>query len=204
MVINVKSYSTTASLLNSIIFLIIGATLMMNPDSIITWISYAIGGLLSLIGLFKLISYYRIKKKTEIVSNGDLIFGTIFITLGISCFFLANIFELIIRFLIGAWILFSGIQRLIDTLKIEAKTKSNIRFIALLIVSIILIALGLYIILYSNLLFKWIGLLMVIYSIVEIVGYVFFAQENKLNDNKENNKKDKKSKPVIIEHKEKD
>jgi len=197
MKINVKSYSTTSSLLSAITFLIIGAFLVTNSDSVITWISYFIGGLLSIVGLFKLISYQRIKKKTEITSNGDLIFGTTFIIIGASCFFLAEIFETLIRFLIGAWVLFSGVQRLVETLKIDGKAKTNIRFIGLLAVSIILIILGLYIILYSNLLFKWIGILMVLYSVLEITGYIFFAQEAKVVQ------KEADEKIIIIEHKDK-
>jgi len=195
MKIEVKSYSTSSSLLSSIIFLILGAFLISNADSVITWISYIVGSLLSMIGLIKLVTYYRIKKKTEITSNGDLIFGLVLLTIGILCFFLAGIFETLIRFIVGAWVLFTGIHRLIESLKME--NKANKKFPILLGISVLLVALGLYIILYSNLMFKWIGILMVTYSVLEIIGYIFFSQ------NIVDKKKKEKQKKVIIEHKEK-
>ena len=197
MKIDVKSYSTTSSLLSSIVFLVIGAFLITNADSVITWISYIIGGLLVLVGIIKLFTYYRIKKKTMISSNGDLIIGLILLAIGIPCFFLASVFETIVRFIIGAWILFSGVQRLVETLHMP--NKANKKFLALLIISVLLMVLGLYIILYSNLLFIWVGILMVLYSILEITGYVFFSQTLK-----DQRKEEEPTKKVIIEHKEKE
>ena len=72
----------------------------------------------------------------------------------------------------------SGINKLVISLNLK-KIESKI-WISLLVVSIILILIGLYVILKSNLVFSSIGLVLIIYSIISLIGCIMtLSQKNK-------------------------
>ena len=169
MKIGVKSYSSIISLINSIIFFILGAIVFTRPEIIILFISYVIGGIIIVIGLFKCIKNYLDIKKDNTISSKEMIAGIVFIIIGLVFILLAGVIEALVRLVIGGWILFSGINRLINSLEIP---KRNKHFIIRLILSLLLIGVGLYTILESNLAFKTIGLVLMIYSAIEILGYI--------------------------------
>lgn len=179
MKIGVKSYSDIISLIYSIIFFILGAIIFTKPEIIILFISYVIGGILIIIGTFKCIKNYLDIKKDNTISSKEMVTGIIFIVIGIIFILLAGVIEALVRLIIGGWILFSGINRLINTLSIPNK-KHN--FIPYLILSILLIGVGLYTILESNLAFKTIGLVLMVYSTIEIIGYIFNKKNNYIKE----------------------
>lgn len=167
---SIKNYSSIMSLIYSILFLIIGAVIFTKPEIIILFISYVIGGLIIVIGLFKCIKNYLDIKKDNTISSREMISGIVLIIIGLVFILLAGVIEALVRLIIGGWILFSGINRLINTIQLS---KKNNNFIVTLILSILLIGVGLYTILEANLAFKTIGLLLMIYSVIEIIGYIF-------------------------------
>lgn len=179
MKIGLKSYSDIISLIYSIIFFILGAIIFTKPEIIILFISYVIGGIFALIGIFKCIKNYLDIKKDNTISSKEMVTGIIFVVLGIVFILLAGVIEALVRLVIGGWILFSGINRLINTLSIPNK-KNN--FITYLILSFLLIGVGLYTILESNLAFKTIGLVLMIYSVIEIIGYIFNKKTNYIKE----------------------
>ena len=138
-----------------------------------------IGGILIIIGAFKCIKNYLDIKKDNTISSKEMVTGIIFIVIGIIFILLAGVIEALVRLIIGGWILFSGINRLINTLSIPNK-KHN--FIPYLILSILLIGVGLYTILESNLAFKTIGLVLMVYSTIEIIGYIFNKKNNYIKE----------------------
>jgi len=170
MKIGIKSYSSIISLIFSIIFFILGAIIFTRPEIIILFISYVIGGIIIIIGLFKCIKNYLDIKKDNTISSREMISGIVLIIIGLVFILLAGVIEALVRLVIGGWILFSGINRLINSLEIP---KKNSQFIIRLILSFLLIGVGLYTILESNLAFKTIGLVLMVYSVIEILGYIF-------------------------------
>ena len=144
-----------------------------KPETIIFFISYVIGGLIIIIGVFNCIKNYLDIKKDNSISSKEMILGITLIVTGLVFIFLANVIETLVRFIIGGWILFSGINRLINSLQINKKDN---RFISLLIISFLLIGAGMYTILKSNLAFKTIGIVIIIYSIIEIINYILNKQ----------------------------
>ena len=166
-------------------FFILGAIMFTKPNAIILFISYVIGGILIIIGTFNCIKNYLDIKKDNSISSKEMILGIILIIIGLVFIFLADVIETLVRFVIGGWILFTGINRLINTLQI---TNNKKKLISQLILSLLIIGIAMYTILKSNLAFKTIGLVIIIYSIIEIIGYILNKQ---INDNE-----------VIIETKE--
>ena len=170
MKINVKSYSDIISLISSIIFFILGAIIFTKPEIIVLFISYVIGGLMIVIGLFKCVKNYLDIKKDNSISSKEMVTGIILIIIGLVFILLADVIEALVRLVIGGWILFSGINRLIHALRLNKKSR---RFIIFLILSLLLIGTGLYTILEANLAFQTIGIVLMVYSFIEIFGYIF-------------------------------
>ena len=116
MKVSIKNYSSIFVLISSILFLILGAVMYTNPKEVVIFSTYIFGGLLIIIGLFKCIKNYLDVKKDNSTSSTEMIIGIVFIILGIVCIFLAGVVEAFVRLVIGGWILFAGINRLITTL----------------------------------------------------------------------------------------
>lgn len=173
MEIKVKSYSDQASLISAIIFFIIGGILFWYNDEIISTLSMIVGIVLAVSGIVEIIVYV-VNKKKQIDYLAPVIRGIIFIGLSILFIFGANIINQIVRFVVGAWILFSGINRLIQTLAISKRSK---KFLPLLLVSILLIAIGVYSIVYGDVIISTIGIIMMVYSAIDIIGYIFYTKD---------------------------
>ncbi len=214
MEIKITNYKNKSSLISSIIVFIMGGILFTNPDIFITTISKIIGLTLLLISIVYMIITFT-KKKTirfPIIRISSIV---ILLLLAILFLFFSETVEKAIRIIVGFWILFSGIEKLINALKITVKNKS---FISLVIVSIILIAIGIYTIVIGDIVISTIGIILMLYSFIDIVGYIFYAKDTdetvtlsedvtllttKDNDQKKEkpNKKTKKIKDVSTENK---
>lgn len=183
--IEIKSYTSIYNLVSSIIFFILGAIMFTSPNVMVVVISRVIGGIIAIIGVFNCIKNYIEVKKDNTTSSIGMISGIIGIVIGLVFISLAGVIEALIRFLIGGWILFMGINRLINVLYLK-KPKS--KFIVLLIVAILLIGAGLYTILEANLAFQAIGLVLMIYAGLEIFSYIFCKKEVKEFKSKDDDK----------------
>lgn len=171
-----KNYSNISSLITAIIFFIIGSIIFTNPDNVIKFIAYVLGGLFSIIGLINITVYYYKKDKQKDASIKDLTIGTIAFILGLVLIIFSSTIEALIRIIMGAWILFNGINLLVNSIKI-AKNNTNSSQ-TLIVLSILMIICGLYLLLKTNIVFKMLGLYIMIYSTLEIVGYIHYTQNN--------------------------
>ena len=169
------SNSEVPNLLFAILFLIVGSLLFANPNMVIAAISYTVGTLLILVGIYSCIKNYYNTKQNSNTPITELTFGIVMIIIGIIFLLLANTIGKALQYVFGAWMLFSGINRLINSLQGD---KSSKNFIVQLIVSSLLILGGLYTILRSNLAFELVGLVMIIYAVLEIVGFITNRNNN--------------------------
>jgi uncharacterized membrane protein HdeD (DUF308 family) len=175
MEINIKSYSTKSSLISSIIFFIVGAILTAYSERIMSTTYRIIGVTFLVITIGLIISLIIRKKKEQPIYANRIGLAIITFILAILFFFFHGIIDESIRFLVGAWILFSGVTRLITALRTDHKAS---RFIAILIVSLLLIALGFFTIIKNGILLWVVGIIIMIYSAIEIVGYIFYSKDN--------------------------
>ena len=176
MEIKVNSYKKQSTLISSIVFFIIGGILFTNPDIFITTISKIFGIILLIIALFFIYSMFA--KNIDDENNNiatKLVSAIFFIALAIVFFFFSETIEKIIRIIVGFWILFSGINRLINALRI---TNHNKKFFSLIIISLLLILVGIYTIIAGDLLISTLGIILMIYSAIDIIGYIFYAKES--------------------------
>ena len=172
--ITVIEYSNDTSLISSILFLIFGIILFTNPSGILNFVSYIVGGILLIIGIFNILSYRKTLKKLNIEYKSKLVLGVILIIFGLFIIMFSSLIEMTFRLICGGWIIYTGIIRLIEALNNKA---NNISFISRLIVSILLIICGLYVALDTNLIFSTIGLFIIIYAILDIIGFIFYKKK---------------------------
>ena len=190
--------NSKVSLISGIAFFILGMIIFLNPGLLVKVISYGIGGLLILIGIYKSVNYYIQDKRLGIVNRNEIAFGITAIVLGVVFIFLADAIELLIRFIVGGWLLIAGLNKIVKTFY---TTDRDSKFYALLVVGIILIGIGLYIILVSNLALSIIGLFMMIYGVIDFISYFVYCgnkEDNNINDLIEDTEFKETSKDEII------
>lgn len=176
------------SLLLSIATIVVGALLFTNPEEFIKILSYILGAIFLIYSISQFIFYYKSKLNITLISAvATFIIGFIF-------FFLASAIEVAIRYLIGAWLLFTGITKLIDTLSYPNKDNY---FVTNLIIAILIMIIGFYIILVSNIILSTIGIIIMIYGSLEVTNYIVNLFEQKKE------KKEEKIKDAVIINKNK-
>lgn len=176
------------SLLLSIATIVVGALLFTNPEEFIKILSYILGAIFLIYSISQFIFYYKSKLNITLVSAvATFIIGFIF-------FFLASAIEVAIRYLIGAWLLFTGITKLIDTLSYPNKDNY---FVTNLIIAILIMIIGFYIILVSNIILSTIGIIIMIYGSLEVTNCIVNLFEQKKE------KKEEKIKDAVIINKNK-
>ena len=168
----IKSYETKKSIIPPIIFLIIGVLLLINPGNIVEFLAYIFGGVFLALGVAKLISDSRRNDKT----TGDTFYSIIMVIMGVVFICCSGTIEFVIRLIVGLWIVINGINTIAIGLNlIRVNTKSMFT----LIIGVLLLIMGLYTIFVYNLVLSTLGLVLVIYSVLEIVDYFYILVKNK-------------------------
>ena len=170
-----KNYSVIM-LVISILFFILGAIMYTKPEFIVLVFSYVMGGLIILFGIYYCIKNYVEIKNNKETSSKDMIVGITLVVVGLIFIFLANVIEALVRLIIGGYILFIGITRFVNSLYMKKDT----RFFVSLGLSLLLIAGGLYTILEANLAFQTIVIVIMAYSVIEIIGFIFNHDNNEV------------------------
>lgn len=166
----VKNRKDSFSLITAILFLILGIILISNPGGVIKFITYIIGGIIVLLGITKLISYLKNKNNELLNNSSNLTIGVVLIVIGIIIMFCSSAIEFIIRLIMGGWLLYSGIIKLILSIGLKQLGINN-WYIAL-ISSIIMLVCGLYTIIISNIIGSAGGIILVIYATTEIIQFI--------------------------------
>ena len=147
-----------------------------KPEFIVLVFSYVMGGLIILFGIYYCIKNYVEIKNNKETSSKDMIVGITLVVVGLIFIFLANVIEALVRLIIGGYILFIGITRFVNSLYMKKDT----RFFVSLGLSLLLIAGGLYTILEANLAFQTIVIVIMAYSVIEIIGFIFNHDNNEV------------------------
>ena len=171
-------YDNKKSVFNSLLFLILGIILFTDPMGILNMISAIFSIFVAIIGITRLISYFYNKKKHDIDDKKLLVTAIVLLIFSIIVLFLATTIELVIRLVIGIFIIYTSIMRIIETIN-NKEVKD--RFTVGLIISILMVVCGFWILLSVGFVYKTIGIFMIIFSVLDIIGYITY------NKNKKNN-----------------
>ena len=166
------------SILSSILFLLLGILLVVNPNYIVQAVSYIIGTLLIVIGIVKIISYFT-SKGDYLFYDYRLIYGALCVILGILIMVSGSAIASFFRIIIGIWIILSGIARL--DLSVRLKGADTGYWILSLLLSILIFVAGIYIIFAPGTILVTLGIILSAYSVMDIIeSIIFMANMNKL------------------------
>ena len=170
--ITIKSYESRKSLVQPIIFLVIGLLLFINPGRITEFVSYIFGGVFLALGIAK---YVRDAKRVD-KTSGDTFYSIMMVILGIIFIFFSGTIEFLIRLAIGIWIIANALNSIaIGANLVKIDKKSTVT----LIIGFILLVIGLYTIFVSNLILSTVGLIIAIYAVLEIINYFYIQSKNR-------------------------
>ena len=155
----------------SLIFIIFGIMLISRPEAIESVISILLGAILVVMGVLKVIDYYSNGKQ----DNYLLAVAVVMILVGIIIMFCSNIILSVFRILIAVWIIYSGIMNL-QTAIIWKDYKSKLWLITLLL-AIATIALGIYVLVNTGAILRTIGVVILVYGLVDIVESFIFIKK---------------------------
>lgn len=164
------------SMLESILFAVLGVVLIAKPEETVKVISYILGACFILVGIYKIVSYMQVKSKDSVYSY-HLIYGVMAIVIGLIAIVYSSTIGTIFRIVIGIWIIYSSVVRASSSLRLKA-LKSNI-WVYPMIISIIMFGCGLYIALKEGTIIITVGILMLIYAIMDIIENIIFIRHIK-------------------------
>lgn len=166
------------SIVTSVVTAIIGIALIGNPSAIMHIVAYLLGIVFIGFGIVKLVSYF-VAKGTYDFYNYEMIFGILAITMGIVTIAYRDTIATIFRIIIGIWILYSGLMRLGLVSKLKSIEVDEWKW-ALLIAVFILLC-GIYVIFNGTSIGVAIGVVILIYSIMDIIeGVIFLRNVNSI------------------------
>ena len=169
--INIIKKVSVASILTSTAIGILGLIILFNPNETIALLSLILGIIIMIIGIGKIISYIILRNESNF-SNYDLIYGIIAIVISIIMLANANAFVTIVRVIIGIWIAYTGIMKLIYALNLKSLSSSS--WIAVMIMAIITIIAGVYIAIDSSILIMVFGVILIAYAVIDIIEQIIF------------------------------
>lgn len=161
------------SIIESIIFAILGIVLVCKPEGTVKAITYILGTVFILIGIFKIINYF-IDRGNDDFYNFDLIYGLTAIVIGIVTMAYMNVIGSIFRIIIGVWIIYTSFVRINTSLQI--KRIGSTLWGWSLALAIIMFVCGLYVVINPGTIIVTIGIIMIIYSVIDIIENIIFMK----------------------------
>ena len=177
--IEVKTYNMGESLFNAILFFILGIILFTNPNGVVKFVIYILGAFSILIGIFKLLVYYQTAQFNP--NKKEIVNGMIYMLIGMITIICSIVFfdaiETVLRLTVSIFLLYVGINRLINTFK-QPKGEKIIYFVNALLI----IALSISLAFIQNLPFRIVGLFIIVYSIIEIIGFILCKRKSNIKE----------------------
>lgn len=162
-----------ASIVESIIFAILGIVLVYKPEGSVKAIATVLGATFIIIGFYKIIDYFVRKDNTDFY-NFELIHGLTAIVIGIVAMAYMNLIGSVFRIIIGVWIIYASFVSINTSLQI--KKIGGTTWIWSLILALTMFACGLYTVVNPGTIVVTIGTIMIIYSILDIIESIIFMK----------------------------
>lgn len=166
-----------ASIMSSIIFMIMGLLLFFNPEGIIVSISIIIGLFACLYGITQLVFYFKNRE----FGYSDLMIGLFAIIAGFLLISNTNIIATIIPITIGICMIGMGAKKL--ELSLNLKDSMVTGWSYMFIMAILTIVCGIVLIINpikgAFIATKIVGLIIVIYSVIDVIESIIFKNNVK-------------------------
>ena len=159
-----KEMKEARSLLSPIIYLVLGILLMFKSNEVVELLFYVLGIIIIIYGIKSFALYYQNKDVVQ-YKNINLTIAIASVIIGVLLIVLSGVLEASIRYVLGFFFIFMGISRLLTS--ISFNNYKNFSTLS----NIVLIALGIYSIFFSNAVLVIIGVILVINAIILFIEY---------------------------------
>ena len=159
-----KEMKEARSLLNPIIYLVLGLLLMFKSNEVVELLFYILGIIIIIYGIKSFVVYYQNKDVVQ-YKNINLTIAIASVIIGVLLIVLSGVLEASIRYVLGFFFIFMGISRILTS--ISFNNYKNFSTLS----NIVLIALGVYSIFFSNAVLVIIGVILVINAIILFIEY---------------------------------
>lgn len=164
------------SMTYSILFIIIGALLFIDPAGFVVLVSYLIGILLLVAGFNNVISYS--KNRDLSVSKTLLVFGILLIIMGAFLIIKPTFIGKIVPSIIGVCLIINSIEKLLYLNYLNEKNSDN--YVISLISGIIILLAGIFLLFNplsgTLIVTQIIGILIIIYSVMDLIEKIKFKK----------------------------
>ena len=168
------------SLVSSVLFLIFGILLIVQTESVIKTISIFIGAILLIIGIFPIANYFR-NRTQSFLSSAGLLYGIFSAVAGILLMINNKFLATIIPVLTGVWMIINSVNKI--QLSMELRDQKITSWLISFIFAIVILVAGALLIINpfngAVLLSKTVGIIIVIYSVLDIVDSIFIRTKAK-------------------------
>ena len=167
-----KSTSWMA-ILESLIVGALGVMLLINPDGMFKIIFSVVGIFLIIKGVYKIINYFAVHGKYDFYNN-DLLYGIIALVFGILAVVLWEQLGKLIGIAVGAWMIYGALVRMNTAIKMH--TAGIKEWFYVLLLSMIMLALGIYMVISASAVPMVIGWIMIAAAGIGIVDDILFIR----------------------------
>lgn len=167
-----KSISWLA-ILESLIVGILGVLLLVNPDGVTKIIFYVVGIFLMIKGVYKIINYFAVHGKYDFYNN-DLLYGIIALVFGVIAVVLWEQLGQVIGIVVGAWMIYGALVRMNAAIKMH--TAGIKEWFYVLLLSMVMLALGIYMVITVGAVIAIVGWVMVISAVIGILDDLIFIR----------------------------
>lgn len=164
------------TVLTAIFFAIIGLILICFPEVTMKFVDVVLGTLFIIVGILKIADYITVRGKYDFL-NYDGFYGFVAIVLGVIAIFFGEQFNYAFRSFIGIWMIWSGILKMIFSVKINTLDQS-IGLISIML-SFIIIACGMLVLIWENSIMMTLGIILMVYAVMEIIAGLIYVNNVK-------------------------
>ena len=167
----IKNDDINESLIKSILFFIFGIILTTNPEKVVSIALYIISSIFFILGVIKLLVYLNNPLNNKAVISG-IIYMLFSIGVAIFAYAFIDIVEVVLRYTMAVFFLYTGIVRMIKAFSKNNKARKLYVINALIMFVATLLVAGI-----SSLPLRILGIIICLYGAVEIVSYIFYKKE---------------------------
>lgn len=157
----------------AVIFIALGITMITHPEVTLEVVSVTSGIIFLAVGIVKVINYF-VQKGNYDFYNYELIHGLVAFAVGTIILAYTSQVSALFVALIGIWITYSGLMSLTLSMKLQATKIGS--WLIIFIMSLIMMIGGLYIVAYPTTVIVFVGIIMIIYALMELIQNIVFIK----------------------------
>ena len=161
------------AILESVVIGTLGVLLIMLPDTVVKLIFYVVGIFLIIKGVYKIINYFAVHGKYDFYNN-DLLYGIVALVFGVLAVVLWEQLGQVIGIVVGAWMIYGALVRMNSAIKMH--TAGIREWFYVLLLSMIMLALGIYMVISVGAVLAVVGWVMLAAAVIGVLDDIIFIK----------------------------